>query len=116
MIGHSGDYYGVVQEQVAESRKGRRATGAEQKSQTDEALMAAYVAGDMSAFSELFRRYAPILERVLWRSLRDEVPDFVQQTFLHLHRARASFTVGALVRPWLLSNRHQPPARALPVV
>ena len=49
------------------------------------------------------RRYAPILERVLWRSLRDEVPDFVQQTFLHLHRARASFTVGALFRPWLLS-------------
>jgi RNA polymerase sigma-70 factor (ECF subfamily) len=103
MIGHSGDYYGVVQEQVAESRRGRRAAGAERKAQTDEALMAAYVAGDMSAFSELFRRYAPVLERVLWRSLRDEVPDFVQQTFLHLHRARASFTVGALFRPWLLS-------------
>ena len=103
MIGHSGDYYGVVQEQVAESRRGRRAAGPERKSQTDETLMSAYVAGDMSAFSELFRRYAPILERVLWRSLRDEVPDFVQQTFLHLHRARASFTVGALFRPWLLS-------------
>jgi RNA polymerase sigma factor (sigma-70 family) len=103
MIGHSGDYYGVVQEQVAESRRGRRSPGAERKAQTDEALMAAYVAGDMSAFSELFRRYAPVLERVLWRSLRDEVPDFVQQTFLHLHRARASFTIGALFRPWLLS-------------
>ncbi|HEY4104390.1 MAG TPA: sigma-70 family RNA polymerase sigma factor, partial [Polyangiaceae bacterium] len=51
----------------------------------------------------LFRRYTPVLERVLWRSLRDEVPDFVQQTFLHLHRARASFTIGATFRPWLLS-------------
>jgi RNA polymerase sigma-70 factor (ECF subfamily) len=103
MIGHSGDYYGVVQEQVAESRRGRRAAGPERKAQSDEALMAAYVAGDMSAFAELFRRYAPVLERVLWRSLRDEVADFVQQTFLHLHRARTSFTIGALFRPWLLS-------------
>jgi len=103
MIGQSGDYYGVVQERMAESRRGRRATSPERKAQTDEALMAAYVGGDMSAFAELFRRYSPVLERVLWRSLRDEVPDFVQQTFLHLHRARASFTIGAQFRPWLLS-------------
>jgi RNA polymerase sigma-70 factor (ECF subfamily) len=102
MIGHSGDYYGVVQEQIAESQRARRAPP-ERKAQSDEALMAAYVAGDMTAFAELFRRYAPILERVLWRSLRDEVPDFVQQTFLHLHRARSSFTIGAMFRPWLLS-------------
>src|ERR1700753_2150656 len=103
MIGHSGDYYGVVQERMAESRRGRRTASPERKALTDEALMTAYVGGDMSAFAELFRRYSPVLERVLWRSLRDEVPDFVQQTFLHLHRARASFTIGAQFRPWLLS-------------
>ena len=65
--------------------------------------MAAYLNGDMSAFAELFRRYTPVLERLLWRSLRDEVPDFVQQTFLHVHRARHTFAEGALFRPWLIS-------------
>ncbi len=65
--------------------------------------MAAYLKGDMSAFAELFRRYTPVLERLLWRSLRDEVPDFVQQTFLHVHRARHTFAEGALFRPWVVS-------------
>jgi RNA polymerase sigma-70 factor (ECF subfamily) len=65
--------------------------------------MAAYLKGEMSAFSELYRRYAPVLERLLWRSLRDEVPDFVQQTFLHVHRARHTFSEGASFRPWLVS-------------
>ncbi|MEJ1960366.1 MAG: RNA polymerase sigma factor [Gammaproteobacteria bacterium] len=65
--------------------------------------MAAYLKGDMSAFAELFQRYTPVLQRLLWRSLRDEVPDFVQQTFLHVHRARHTFAEGALFRPWLVS-------------
>ena len=103
MIGHSGGYYGVIQEQVADSRRGQRRVEAGPGARSDEALMASYMAGDMSAFSELFRRYTPVLERVLWRSLRDEVPDFVQQTFLHLHRARMTFQQGNLFRPWLLS-------------
>ena len=103
MIGHSGGYYGVVQEQVADTRRGRRHDNAACKAHSDEVLMAAYVRGDMSAFAELFRRYTPVLERLLWRSLRDEVPDFVQQTFLHVHRARATFAEGSLFRPWLVS-------------
>ncbi len=67
--------------------------------------MAAYVAGDVAAFHELFRRYAPILQRVLARGLRgrEEADDLVQQTFLHLHRARLDFKPGAKVRPWLFT-------------
>ena len=103
MIGQSGGHYGVIQEQAADSRRGDKQRDAARRMQTDEALMTAYLDHDMSAFAELFRRYRPILERVLWRSLREEVPDFVQQTFLHLHRARQSFKPGSLFRPWLIS-------------
>jgi RNA polymerase sigma-70 factor (ECF subfamily) len=107
MIGHSGGYYGVEQEQAADSRRGVHLAGGATASVplpiADEVLMAAYLRGEMSAFAELFRRYAPVLERLLWRSLRDEVPDFVQQTFLHVHRARHTFAEGALFRPWLVS-------------
>lgn len=103
MIGQSGGHYGVIQEQAADSRRDGRHREAARRVQSDEALMAAYLDGDMSAFAELFRRYRPVLKRILWRSLRDEVPDFVQQTFLHVHRARRSFKLGSLFRPWLIS-------------
>jgi len=107
MIGHSGGYYGVAQEQAADSRRGAQLQAGLAAPApapiTDEVLMAAYLKGDMSAFAELFRRYTPVLERLLWRSLRDEVPDFVQQTFLHVHRARHTFAEGALFRPWVVS-------------
>lgn len=105
MIGRTGSYSGALQEQLAEPRrvKDARNTSAASGACSDEVLMTAYLGGDMSAFAELFKRYTPILQRMLWRSLRDEVPDFVQQTFLHVHRARGSFKVGAPFRPWLVS-------------
>jgi len=72
---------------------------------SDEELMAGYVAGDRAAFDELFKRYAPILLRVLARQLRspEEAHDLVQQTFLQLHRARNDFRAGARLRPWLFT-------------
>jgi RNA polymerase sigma-70 factor (ECF subfamily) len=103
MIGQSGAYYGVIQEAVAESNCNPAPRLACPKRKTDEELMSLYIAGSSDAFSELFRRYSPVLERILWRSLRDEVPDFVQQTFLHLHRARGRFISGSPFRPWILS-------------
>ncbi len=70
---------------------------------TDEALMAAYVAGDMAAFRELFGRYATALARAVRTHLAadDEVRDVVQQTFLQLHRSRRDYRRGQPVRPWL---------------
>lgn len=67
--------------------------------------MAAYVAGDRSAFATLFDRYAPRLLRLMQRDLgrSEDANDLVQQTFLHLHRARRDFRPGAALRPWLFT-------------
>jgi RNA polymerase sigma factor (sigma-70 family) len=72
---------------------------------SDEALMRAYVAGDESAFREIFARYAPRIFRVVRRQVvsTDDASDIVQQTFLQLHRARADFEDGARLRPWLFT-------------
>jgi RNA polymerase sigma-70 factor (ECF subfamily) len=70
---------------------------------TDEALMARYVEGDQRAFNELFRRYQPLLERLLRPGLSADAKDVVQQTFLNLHRARGTFIHGSAFRPWLLT-------------
>lgn len=67
--------------------------------------MTAYVSGDHTAFAELFRRYAPILLRLMRHriSRREEADDLVQLTFLHLHRSRYDFRAGAALRPWLFT-------------
>jgi RNA polymerase sigma-70 factor (ECF subfamily) len=72
---------------------------------SDEELMAAYVAGDRRAFEALFRRYSPVLYGMARRQLRSEelARDLVQQTFLHMHRARADFRAGARLKPWLFT-------------
>jgi RNA polymerase sigma-70 factor (ECF subfamily) len=72
---------------------------------TDEELMAAYVGGDAAAFREIFDRYAPVLLRLLRRGLwrEEEARDLLQQTFLHLHRARNDFRYGARLRPWVMT-------------
>jgi RNA polymerase sigma factor (sigma-70 family) len=70
---------------------------------TDEELMERYVvAGDRAAFRELFRRYAPVVLRLVRQNVpTQEAHDLVQQTFLHLHRGRNDFRRGAPLRPWL---------------
>lgn len=72
---------------------------------TDEELMAAYIAGDASAFRELFDRYALLLVRLMRRGIarENEAQDLVQQTFLQLHRARHDFRTSAKLRPWLMT-------------
>ena len=71
---------------------------------TDEELMAAYVGGDRRAFDELFKRYGPLLLRVMRRQLNEaEAQELVQQTFLQVHRARNDFQQGRKLRPWLMT-------------
>ena len=71
--------------------------------ESDEILMERYARGDRAAFDELFRRYGSRLQAYFSRtSGRDDLAtDFVQQTFLHLHRARADYRPGAPFRPWI---------------
>ncbi len=70
---------------------------------SDESLMAAHRNGDAAAFREIFRRWAPRLQRLLRRGVArpEDVHDLVQQTFLQLHRARHDFRPDAKLRPWL---------------
>src|SRR5688572_19889996 len=67
--------------------------------------MAAYISGDASAFRELFSRYSALLYRMMLRDLRrpEEARDLVQQTFLHLHRARNDFDDRLRFRPWVFT-------------
>jgi RNA polymerase sigma-70 factor (ECF subfamily) len=72
---------------------------------SDEELMAAYVDGDRDAFRLLFERYALPLLRLIRRRVRtdDEANDILQQTFLHMHRARRDFRRDSRLRPWLFT-------------
>jgi len=69
---------------------------------SDETLMAAYVSGERRAFEQLFGRLAPRLHRFFRRSFQAEATadDLLQQTFLKLHRARATYNAELRVAPW----------------
>lgn len=71
----------------------------------DEALMAAYAAGEFAAFEALFARHRGgvftfLLHRVGDRGLAE---DLLQDVFLRVVKARASYQVGRRFRPWLFS-------------
>jgi RNA polymerase sigma-70 factor (ECF subfamily) len=67
----------------------------------DEA-MRRYASGDGAAFAMVYDFVAPRVASYLRHRLRDQarVPDLVQQTFLHMHRARRTFIAGSPVLPW----------------
>jgi len=72
---------------------------------TDEELMSAYADGAEAALGELFRRYAPILVRLVARHIgrSADADDIVQQTFLQLHRSRRDFRREMRFRPWIMT-------------
>jgi RNA polymerase sigma-70 factor (ECF subfamily) len=65
--------------------------------------MAAYAAGDLSAFDALFRRWEQHLRDFFLRSLgsASDSDDLLQATFFRVHRARAAFRPGGDFRAWL---------------
>jgi RNA polymerase sigma-70 factor (ECF subfamily) len=64
--------------------------------------MERYAAGDSAAFAQVYDALAPRLYGYLLRQTRDRAraEDLLQQTMLHIHRARDRFIAGAEVRPW----------------
>lgn len=72
---------------------------------TEESLMAAYIAGDRKAFSRLFALVAPKVHAFFMRSFRDETvaDELLQTTFLRVHRARESYRPDLPLRPWLFT-------------
>ena len=67
-----------------------------------DAAMERYSRGDDVAFEEVYDAIAPRLLGYLRKSTRDgfAAEDLMQQTLLHIHRARGTFIPGAAVMPW----------------
>jgi RNA polymerase sigma-70 factor, ECF subfamily len=64
--------------------------------------MERYAAGDNAAFAQVYDALAPRLFAYLFRQTRERsrAEDLLQQTMLHIHRARDRFIPGAQVTPW----------------
>jgi RNA polymerase sigma-70 factor (ECF subfamily) len=64
--------------------------------------MERYAGGDDQAFAEVYDAVSPRLHAYLRRQTRDATlaEDVMQQTFMHMHRARGSFISGSAVFPW----------------
>ncbi len=64
--------------------------------------MERYAAGDDAAFATVYDALAPRLYGYLLRQTRERgsAEDLLQQTMLHMHRARIRFIPGAEVMPW----------------
>ncbi|MGH7438334.1 MAG: RNA polymerase sigma factor [Polyangiaceae bacterium] len=64
--------------------------------------MERYAGGDDAAFAAVYDKIAPRLYGYLLRQTRERAraEDLVQQTMLHIHRARTRFIPGAEVTPW----------------
>jgi len=67
-----------------------------------DAAMERYAGGDAAAFADVYDAIAPRLLVFLRKATRDAsaAEDLMQQTLLHMHRARGSFIPGAPVMPW----------------
>jgi RNA polymerase sigma-70 factor (ECF subfamily) len=72
---------------------------------TDEMLMAAYASGQRRAFELLFARLAPRVHRFFLRSFgaAATADDLLQQTFLKVHKARATYRSDMKLAPWLFA-------------
>jgi RNA polymerase sigma-70 factor (ECF subfamily) len=80
-----------------------RVTGTAVTERTEaDAAMQRYAAGDAAAFALVYDALAPRLYGYLLRQTRDRAraEDLLQQTMLHIHRARDRFIPGAEVMPW----------------
>jgi RNA polymerase sigma-70 factor (ECF subfamily) len=68
-----------------------------------------YASGDDAAFADLYDCVAPRLYGYLMRRTQDRhrAEDLLQQTLLHMHKARGRFVRGAPVLPWMYAIAHR---------
>ena len=73
--------------------------------QSDEALMAAHLNGDSTAFEELVRRHSGSLLGYLTHMSgnRDRAEDFFQDTFKRVHLKCHTFRTDGRFKPWLFA-------------
>ncbi len=74
----------------------------ENSDRAEDRAMARYASGDDGALAVVYDAVAGRLYAFFLRRCRDVAiaEDLVQQTFLHIHRARGSFVAGSPVLPW----------------
>src|SRR5258708_7062365 len=86
-----------------------RATSARTMGDDAVALMERYCDGDASAFRALYALAAPRLLAYLTCLTHDRstAEELLQQTFIKLHQARASYVRGADPMPWLYTIAHR---------
>lgn len=77
--------------------------GAVDISRTDEQLLADHLSGRSGAFDDLVRRYVPELYGFLARFVNNgaAADDLVQETFVQVHLAAASFDRDRAFKPWM---------------
>lgn len=70
---------------------------------SDEELLADHIAGNADAFDQIVRRYADELYGFLYRFAGNAAlaDDLVQETFVQVHTAAASFDAARNFKPWL---------------
>jgi RNA polymerase sigma-70 factor (ECF subfamily) len=98
---------GALGEEAVDVRD--RATPARAMEDEAAALMGRYCDGDASAFRALYALAAPRLLAYLTCLTRDRAlaEELLQQTFIKLHQARASYLRGANPIPWLYTIAHR---------
>src|SRR5215212_5281974 len=69
----------------------------------DRRLAAACASGDVSIFEDLYRRYGDKMKSIAWNHLGSvaDAEDAVQETFLKIHRAAATYTGEASFSTWI---------------
>ncbi|MFP5247810.1 MAG: RNA polymerase sigma factor [Thermoanaerobaculia bacterium] len=69
----------------------------------DARLAAACAAGDTKVFEEIYRRFGDRMKSIAWNHLGNvsDAEDVVQETFLKVHRAAATFTGEASFATWM---------------
>jgi len=89
-----------VARSAADGARGR--TGDVRPRADVDAAMERYCAGEEAAYAAVYDALAPRLYGYLLRQTRDNAraEDLVQQTMLHIHRARVRFIPGSEVMPW----------------
>nr|WP_232303770.1 RNA polymerase sigma factor SigM [Pseudofrankia sp. DC12] len=91
------------QSDAPDSAGGEPDSEAERRDDPDLELLRRHVAGDPTAFAELFRANADRLWSVAFRLLHDaeDAADAVQEAMLSAHRRAAAFRGESAVRTWL---------------
>jgi RNA polymerase sigma factor (sigma-70 family) len=77
-------------------------TGHHDTSAEDRRLAAACAAGDTKIFEELYRRFGDRMKSIAWNHLGNaaDAEDAVQETFLKIHRAAATYSGEASFSTW----------------